>query len=79
MLNLYKFLDVLQLNAPGHIKRDVGELFLIGVDNPTQALYKRYTGTWLISRIYHIISKGNYRQDISLVRTDQMMVLYQKK
>lgn len=72
---LYRFADVLEFNCAGYIGRDVGQLFSVSLDNAKQALYQRLIGTWMISRITHVFTKGSYRQDISLVRSDRMVRL----
>ena len=68
MLDEYTRLsNVVQFDCVGFIPRSVGDLFYLDVAKDTREYYK-YHGMYIISKIYHVISKGKYSQNISLMR-----------
>jgi len=63
--------ETLQFTTFGYLKRDVGDIYLVGADTPS-AFYRRYTGLWFISRITHTFAKNRYMQNICLIRADKL-------
>lgn len=63
---LFKKMENVQFNCYGHLFRDVGNLGFIFGSNPVDA--ERYGGFWMIARIYHIFTRGNYISNITCVR-----------
>lgn len=68
---LLNFNETLQFTTYGFIKREVGDIYLVGADTPS-AFYRRYTGLWFISRISHTFAKNRYMQNICLIRADKL-------
>jgi len=67
MQELFRFMDVVQFDTQGYMKRNVGDMFFITSDGDNP-IVNRYKGTWLITRIYHDFSKNKYNHNLSLAR-----------
>jgi hypothetical protein len=59
--------NVVQFDCEGYIARDIGDKFYLEAAKDTKEYYK-YHGMYIISRIYHNISKGSYMNNLSLIR-----------
>jgi len=70
MRDMFRLMNVLQVDVIGHILRDVGQLYKVVVDNVGQPLFAKHHGQYVITRLVHKWTKGQYLQEISLARGD---------
>jgi len=67
---LLRLSDCLQFDAMGYLRRDVGTILKISsVDTLSDF---RFNGYWMITRIYHVFTRGNYISNIIAVRVDKV-------
>lgn len=60
-------MENIQFNAFTHMLRDVGQLMMVYAFSPNDA--QRFGGFWMISRIYHVFTRGSAISNITAVRT----------
>lgn len=64
------YTDSIEFNCYGVIKRKAGDIINLFASS-THPLYKKFSGPWMISRVYHTIEKKEYYNDINICRTHQ--------
>lgn len=67
---LLRLSDCIQFDAMGYLRRDIGTILKISsVDTLSDF---RFNGYWMITRIYHVFTRGNYISNIIAVRVDKI-------
>lgn len=76
MDEFFKYAQVKQLTLTGFLPRDAGQLFFLRAASK-DSFRSRDEGIWLISRIEHVFSKGQYDQNLSLIRSDKLLETFE--